>query len=110
MNLQTTYPPEIGPDLSRRKQEDLEERREWRRKKDEEFMVKCAGPLPPHYTKLLHEDDKHVIGSEEAKLKATKRVEAIQSALAEAKIEKTVKEEQREAEGKARQAKAEERS
>jgi hypothetical protein len=97
-------------DILRRKQEDLEERDEWRRKKDEEFRAKYVEPPPPHYVKPLSEDDKRVIRREEAKRKATDKAEAFQRALAEERVEKAKREEQKRAEGKARQAKAEERS
>jgi hypothetical protein len=61
-----------------RKQVDLEERDNRRRRKDEELMAKHVELPQLHYEKTLSEDDKQVIRKEEMKRKAKEKVEAIQ--------------------------------
>jgi hypothetical protein len=97
-------------EILQRKREQLEERNETRRKRDDEFREKCIDPPPPRYHRPLDEEDKQIIRKQEAERKATEQAESIQRPLAQGRIEKANRQEQKKAEGRARQVKAGKRS
>jgi hypothetical protein len=82
----------------------LDDRDEWRRKKDADFRVKHIDPPAPRYVKHVDEDEET---AEAKQQEAVSKLEAFKRSLAEQRTAKARRKEEKVAEGKARQAKAE---